>query len=207
MFFVCSRNIDSAPLRRTPLPAPLEPAQTAAQIARSLFPRQARPVAARFESRPDPDSRRARNSLKRLDSCTDIASPGVPFASPGVPLASPGVPSTSPGIPSASPDCGFPPGRPAAIPLVPGRPAASPTARRHRRGPLRRAVDLSTMYPVQSVNDLTGSYTGGPPPPPGRRQIAARAACARWSIRRRLTLPNFHRRARLAALLMPASVC
>ena len=30
---------------------------------------------------------------------------------------------------------------------------------RHRRGPPRRAIDLSTMYPVQSVSDLTGSNT------------------------------------------------
>ena len=31
----------------------------------------------------------------------------------------------------------------------------------HRRGPPRRAKDLSTIYPVQSVSDLTGSNKGG----------------------------------------------
>ena len=33
--------------------------------------------------------RRARNSLKKLNSCTEVASPGVPFPSPGVPLLPP----------------------------------------------------------------------------------------------------------------------
>ena len=34
---------------------------------------------------------------------------------------------------------------------------AQVSLKRHRRGPPRRAIDLSTMYPAQSVSDLTGS--------------------------------------------------
>ena len=44
----------------------------------------------------------ARNSLKRLDSRTEVASPGVPFPSPAVPFPSPAVPLLSPGVPLAS---------------------------------------------------------------------------------------------------------
>ena len=47
---------------------------------------------------------------------------------------------------------------------------------RHRRGPPRRAIDLSTIYPVQSVSDLTGSNT---PPCPAPARGAGRSSPAR----------------------------
>ena len=42
---------------------------------------------------------------------------------------------------------------------------ASVVTPRHRLGPPSRAIDLSTMYPVQSVSDLTGSNNPAPPSP------------------------------------------
>jgi len=76
---------------------------------------------------------------------------------------------------------------------------------RHRRGPPRRAIDLSTMYPAQSVSDLTGSNSGSlfQGSGPWRRPFPARGwrswtkvepsvGAAPPSVRRqnRLALPN-----------------
>ena len=80
-----------------------------------------------------------RKSLNKLNSCTEVASPGVPFASPGVPFASPGVLFPSPGVPP--PSAGVPP-------PSPGGPLPFPAG--------RRPSVVIMPRPIEAANRIVG---------------------------------------------------